>query len=299
MNKIAVIYGGLSSEREVSIKTKDAICKALDKLDIPYISTELDKFTPKKLMAEGVDLVVNAMHGKYGEDGRLPALLDIMQIPYTHSGFQSSQIGMNKLIAKKFASDLDINTPNYAIIHNINDISNEALALIKSPFVLKPISEGSSIGVHVFTEIEGFEFKDEYFAYGPIMIEEYIKGQELNAVIIDNKTIGVVEVRPNGVFYDYDAKYNSSNTDYILSPNLSKYALNEVLKDGEKIHNYIGCNYVSRVEFMVKDDIAYFLEINTHPGFTETSLVPKVAKRNNMEFSDIVKGLINSATYID
>lgn len=299
VEKIAVIYGGESSERSVSVRTKDSICRALDKLQKPYIAMELDKETPHLLVKENIGLVINAMHGKYGEDGRLPALLDIIKIPYTHSGFNTSQIGINKLLTKKLAEDIDIINPNYGTVHDINNISTQVLAIMQSPFVLKPISEGSSIGVHICLEPEKFELKEDHFVHGSLIIEEYIKGRELNVVVIDNKAIGIVEVKPKNLFYDYQAKYDSNDTEYIVSPELPKKTLKEILMAGERIHNYIGCNYVSRVEFLVKNGQIYFLEINTHPGFTESSLVPKVAKKFNIEFTDIVEGMIKSARFYD
>ena len=297
MNRIAVIYGGLSGEREISIRTKEAILPILKKLGKNYVALELNKELPIHLKAEKIDLVFNATHGQYGEDGRLAGLLDIMQIPYTHSNMKASQIAMNKLVTKKLISHLDIPTPKYALIDNINHIPNAAQSLMQKPFVLKPISEGSSLGVYVILKPEKFTLKAEHFSYGAILLEEYIAGQELNVAIINNKAIGLVEVKPKTLFYDYDAKYNSTETEYIIKPDLSDSVKDKLLLAGEKIHNYIGCNYLSRVEFMVKNDEIFFLEINTQPGFTERSLVPKVALNNGMNFSDIIIGLINSATY--
>ena len=182
-------------------------------------------------------------------------------------------------------------------ISDINNIPSQASEIMKSPFVLKPISEGSSIGVEICLEPSKFKFEKTHFAYGGILIEEYIKGQELNVVIIKDKAIGVVEVKPKHLFYDYDAKYSDSGTEYILSPQLKDNILKDILSAGQKIHNYMGCNYLSRIEFIVQGEKIYFLEINTHPGFTETSLVPKVAEQCHMGFGDIVLDMINSAKF--
>ena len=269
----------------------------MELLNKNYIAIELDQDLANKLRLENIDLVVNATHGTYGEDGRLPAMLDIMRIPYTHSNFQASQISMNKFVTKKIVMEFGIKSPKYCVMSNIYDISDKVKEIIKEPFVLKPVSEGSSVGVHILLDPEDFKFKDEYFNYGPIILEEYIKGQEVNVVIVNNKAVGAIEVRPKSLFYDYKAKYENSGTQYIYPPEISDGILEKLLVSGEKIHNYIGCRYLSRVEFIIRGNEIYFLEINTHPGFTETSLVPKVAIEKGISFSDIVEGLISSARY--
>ena len=298
--KIAVVYGGASNEREVSIKSKDAICKALDIAKKGYVAIELSKNLPKDLYNNNINLVINAMHGKYGEDGRLPAMLDIMQIPYTHSGVDASYLALNKILSKQRIKKInsllsDLKIPNYILIENIDNIPKTDL--LNKPFILKPVSEGSSIGVELCIEPQKFTFKEEYFAYGPVIIEEYIQGKEVNVVVVNNKAIGVIEVKARSSFYDYNAKYNSKDTEYILDPQIEANLLDKILLCAEIIHNNFNCNYLSRSEFIVKDKDIYFLELNTHPGFTENSLVPKVAKKNNMEFIDVLKGLVDNAKY--
>jgi len=295
--KVAVIFGGKSSEREVSINTKDAVMQALQELNIDSVALELDKHLVDKLQKHKIDVVFNAGHGSYCEDGKLPGLLDIIEIPYTHSGLNSSQIGMNKVVSKEVANLLGIKQPEYSLVEDFADIPPHAVRIMKKPFVIKPVNEGSSVGVYIFQDPSTFTPEDEYFKYGPLLVEEYVKGQEVHAVILDNQAIGAVEIKPQSEFYDYGAKYTSGDTEYTIPPQIPADIYNTLLGEAEIFHNFIGCNYISRVDFIVRGEEVFFLEINTHPGFTKTSLVPKVAESKNISFKNIVKDLIDSARY--
>ena len=295
--KIAVIYGGNSNEREISHMTKDAVIKALAELNYDFIALELDENTPMKLKENNIDLVFNAGHGSFLEDGRLAALLDIMKIPYTHSNSRASAIGFNKMLAKRVAAQLSLNQPAYILVNNLDDFKQVDKSILEQPFVIKPYSSGSSVGVHIIKQPKDFILKQEYFAYGPIIIEEYIKGQEVHVAILANKAIGMVEISAATEFYDYEAKYSSSNTKYNVSPNITTIASEKILAQAELLHNFLGCNYISRVDFLVKGTETFLLEINTHPGFTEKSLVPLIAKEKNINFIDIVEQLIAHANY--
>jgi D-alanine-D-alanine ligase len=298
--KIAVIYGGVSNERAVSIASKNSICEVFAQLKIPYQEFELNKDIAENLVKCDINLVINAIHGKYGEDGRLPAMLDILQIPYTHSDFFASNIAMNKLLSKQYIGQIKASLPNfklpkYVLIENINQRVDSSL--LTKPFILKPVSEGSSIGVKLYLKPEECSLQPEDFKYGPILLEEYIEGQEINVAVINNKSVGVAEVKTTASFYDYQAKYSSSKTEYIFEPKLSDDLLKKILLCAENIHNFFKCNYLSRSEFIIKGEDIYFLELNTHPGFTKTSLIPKIAKGQNIDFSGILAGLIDNAQH--
>jgi D-alanine-D-alanine ligase len=181
------------------------------------------------------------------------------------------------------------------IIEKNNPINHDA---IKKPFVIKPISDGSSVGVEVILENDNFEFKNYHWKFGDkIMVEEYISGKELEVAIIDNEAIGVLEVRPKKLFYDYECKYTAGMTDYIMPAEISQEKYDEAMQIAKKIHLHFGCLGISRAEFILSknDNKIYFLEINTHPGFTATSLIPKIAAYKGISFEDIVQYLINTA----
>ncbi len=295
--KIAVIYGGDSTEREISIKSKNAICQALKELDQDYQPIELTKNIAADLQNGQIDLVFNACHGSYGEDGRLSALLDILQIPYTHSAAKACQLAMDKFLAKNLATQLNIKTAPAYLVKDLKDFANLPADFALEPFVLKPVAQGSSVGVQIIQDPLNFMIMAEHFDYGPLLVERYLKAQEVHVAIVDNKAIGAVEIIPEQEFYDYDAKYNSKTTRYIIPPEISKKLQDKALKAAEQLHNYLGCNYISRVDFLCQNDELYFLEINTHPGFTKTSLVPKVAAAQNISFNQIIAGLIAAARY--
>lgn len=304
---IAVLMGGFNSEREVSINSGNAVYDAL--IQMNYRATKIDfgRDIVEKLAQVKPDIVFNALHGRYGEDGRIQGLLDILNIPYTHSGIVASAISMDKVLTSKICSTVDVLSPPYALIKKNDDANNHKIIFEKigKPFVIKPINEGSSVGVQVILENMPFEISDISWQYGDEMIvEKYIAGQEIQVAIMDNKALGAIEVRPKKLFYDYECKYTKGMTDYIMPAQISQDKYQEVLDLALRCHKVIGCSGISRIDFILNnkdhgpyqaDNQFYFLEVNTHPGFTATSLVPKIAKYCGIDFSEIVEYLINSA----
>jgi D-alanine-D-alanine ligase len=303
---IAVLMGGWNSEREVSIKSGEAVYDAL--LELGYVATKID-FDRKiidNLNKIKPDIVFNALHGRYGEDGRIQGLLDILNIPYTHSSIIASAISMDKSLTSRICSASSIKSPKFTIIKK-GDPNNKSIILeqIAKPFVIKPINEGSSIGVQVILESMLFDIDNFEWIHGNEMIvEKYIAGQEIQVAIMDNKALGAIEVRPKKLFYDYECKYTAGMTDYIMPAAIEAIKYQEVLDLALKCHKAIGCYGISRVDFILNnkssyqnkaDNQFYFLEINTHPGFTTTSLVPKIAKYQGISFKDIVQYLVKSA----
>ncbi len=301
--KIAVLLGGWNSEREVSLRSGEAVFQALQKLGYKSVrKIDFDRNIVENLKADRPDIVFNALHGQFGEDGRIQGLLDILDIAYTHSGITASAICMDKILANKLCNSFSVRSPEFALLYKgQNQANKNTITKIGKPFVIKPVSEGSSVGVEVILAEHNFNIETYDWKYGDIMIiEKYIAGQEIQVAIMDNKALGAIEVRPKKLFYDYECKYTAGMTDYIMPAEVSKEKYNEVLELAEKCHKAVGCRGISRVDFILNsknngDNQFYLLEINTHPGFTATSLVPKIARHVGIEFEEIVEYLINSA----
>ncbi len=301
---IAVLMGGWNSEREVSLASGEAVYKTL--LELGYNATKID-FSHQifeQLKAAKPDIVFNALHGRYGEDGCIQGLLDILEIPYTHSGVMTSAICMDKIMTHRICQTVGVKAPQHEILVKGEDEKNkEKLFRIGKPFVIKPINEGSSVGVEVILPNMKFDFADYKWQYGDkIILEKYLAGQEIQVAVMNGKALGAIEVRPKKLFYDYECKYTPGMTDYIMPAEISKEKYEEVLKLAEKCDNVVGCSGVSRIDFILNnkdggDNNFYLLEVNTHPGFTPTSLVPKIAKYCGISFAEIVQYLINNARY--
>jgi len=304
LKKIMVLCGGWNSEREVSLRSGQAVVEALsklgynvDKVDFTHkIFEDIERLKP--------DIIFNALHGQYGEDGRIQGLLDILQIPYTHSGLLASAICMDKIMTRKICSFGNILSPHYEILKKDDDANNKLkMFAIGKPCVIKPINEGSSVGVEVLMPNSKFEITDYNWRYGNEMIvEKYLAGQEIHVALMDGKALGAIEVRPKGLFYDYKCKYTSGMTDYIMPAEISQEKYQEALKLAEICYQQVGCRGVARVDFILNnkndgDNQFYLLEVNTHPGFTATSLVPKIAKYVNISFEEIVEFLIKTACH--
>lgn len=299
---IAVLMGGWNSEREVSLRSGEATYEALIKLGYKASKIDFSREIFKQLEETKPDIIFNALHGQFGEDGRIQGLLDILNIPYTHSGIVASAICMDKILTRKICETVGVKSPNYEILKKGEDAKNkEKLFAIGKPFVIKPVNEGSSVGVEVILPNMQFDFAKYEWKYGDEMIlEKYIAGQEIQVAVMDNKALGAIEVRPHGLFYDYKCKYTPGMTDYIMPAEISKEKYAEILDLAARCHKVVGCSGVSRVDFILNnkdggDNEFYLLEVNTHPGFTATSLVPKIASYVGISFEEIVEYLVKTA----
>ncbi len=300
--KIVVLCGGWNSEREVSLRSGEGVYQALIKLGYNAEKVDFSHQIFEDLKRIKPDIVFNALHGQYGEDGRIQGVLDILEIPYTHSGLIASAICMDKILTRKVCSLENVASPKYKILNKGEDEENEKKIFeIGKPFVIKPINEGSSVGVEIILPNSKFDFSEFKWQYGDQMIlENYLAGQEIHVAIMDGKALGAIEVRPHGLFYDYNCKYIAGMTDYIMPAEISAEKYEEVLKLSEACYKAIGCRGISRVDFILNnknfgDNLFHLLEINTHPGFTPTSLVPKIAKHVGVQFEDVVEFLIKTA----
>ena len=294
--------GGLSGERKISFLSGKACSKALRK----------KKFKVKELDAKGhfVDqlkklkpkIVFNALHGKYGEDGLVQSILESLKIPYTHSGILASSLAMDKELSRLIFKKNNIKVPKYFLLQKDYEenfkkkIKNKK---IKFPIVIKPINEGSSLGVYICKN--KMEFSKNYNklkkTYDRILVEEYIPGKEIQAAVMGNKPLGAIELIPKRKFYDYKAKYSSkAKTRHIMPASLSQKKYKEVLFLAKKAHKVLGCKGITRSDFRFFNNKFYLLEINTQPGMTKLSLVPEIAHYCGIKFEDLVVWMIKDAS---
>ena len=295
--KVMVLMGGFSSEREVSLQSGKSIATALknkgyeiithDLSDTQKLIQDLNKYKP--------DVVFNALHGNWGEDGSIPALLDLLQIPYTHSGMVASCIGMNKYLSKLIAEKANVKT---ALGRKMTAKEFITIgATLARPFVVKPVSDGSSVGVFIVKNPEDI-FKIRYNdPETELLIEKYIPGQELTVMCYQGKAHVVTELKPKEGFYDYEHKYTSGETSHIIPAELPQDITQTCLAYAETMHNKLGCKTVSRCDFRYNpEDGVVFLEINTHPGMTALSLVPEQAKYIGVSYEDLCQNLVEEAS---
>ncbi len=295
---IAILSGGFSCEREVSLMSGKALKKALDSLSYNAIEIDVDSNIAEKLKKINPHLAFIALHGPYGEDGCIQGLLEILGIKYTHSGVMASAVAMNKVMSKHIFRSLSIDTPKGYVISREDVLKNNIK--IDYPYVLKPINEGSSIGVHIiFSHEDYLELKDNSSTImEKRIIEEYIPGVELHTAVLLNEAIGTIEIRPKNKFYDYEAKYTDGFAEHIFPAEIPDNIYKMTLEHALKIHQFLGCKTISRSDFRYnpKNNTLKMLEINTHPGFTELSLVPEIAKlAKGINFNELVKIIIEAA----
>ena len=302
--KIGVISGGISSEREISLLTGKNIYQSL--LESGYNALFIDLKDDFYSKLKEINLAFLAIHGRYGEDGTAQGLLELMKIPYTGPGVLASAIAINKIMSKKILIYENIPTPEYI---ELNSASGEDLKKMVSviekkfdyPIVVKPNSEGSTIGVNIVQKKDQLKHAvEEAVKYdNKILVEEYIKGRELTVSIIGREPVAlpIIEIKPKSGFYDYKSKYTKNMTRYIVPAELDKKVANRVSEMALKCHRVLECSGISRVDFILDDTgNAYVFELNTMPGMTATSLVPKAAKAAGIDFALLVEIILDSAS---
>ncbi|CAN2102807.1 D-alanine--D-alanine ligase [Wolbachia pipientis] len=295
---IAILSGGFSCEREISLMSGKAVKKALDSFSYNAIEIDVDSNIAEKLKKINPGLAFIALHGPYGEDGCIQGLLEILGIKYTHSGVMASAVAINKVMSKHIFRSLNIDTPKGYVISREDVLKNNIK--IDYPYVLKPINEGSSIGVYIiFSHEDYLELKNNSSTIMEKMIvEEYIPGIELHTAVLLDEAIGTIEVRPKNKFYDYEAKYTDGFAEHIFPAKIPDNIYKMTLEHALKIHQFLGCKTISRSDFRYnpKNNTLKMLEINTHPGFTELSLVPEIAKlAKGINFNELVKIIIEDS----
>ncbi len=301
--KILVVIGGTSDEREVSLESGKACIRALKKKRY-RVSTFDPKFKNLNLInKKKIDVIFNALHGKDGEDGVAQSYFEYLKIPYTHSGVISSYNCMNKIISKEFFTKKKILTPKYfSFYKNEFNVKKLKLALNKKkisfPVVVKPVNEGSSLGVKISKNLAQLSISAKllFKKYEQLMFEKYIGGQEIQVAVINNVPIGAIELVPKRSFYDYKAKYTkTAKTKHIMPARLKKNHYKKVLNLAKKAHLALGCKGVTRADFKFLNNKFYILEINTQPGMTNLSLVPEIANYCGINFPDLVEKILLNA----
>ena len=298
--KILVLCGGISKERIISLQTGKEVVKELKKNKYKVVSCEPNNDLLKNIRLHKPDIIFNALHGQFGEDGYIQTILEAQKIPYTHSGVISSSIAMDKEISKKIFIKNKILTPKYIKFvyeKNHQNIIKNIESKLKFPVVIKPINEGSSVHVHICNKKNIIKNLNLLSNYKEILIEEFINGREIQVAIMGNKKLGTIELKPKRKFYDYEAKYNpKAKTKHIIPVDLSKKKLKKITDIALKAHRAIGCRGVTRSDFKFYKGKFYLLEINTQPGMTKLSLVPEIAKYKGINFIDLIEWIISDAS---
>ena len=298
--KILIISGGISKERTISLDTGKQVAKELKKNGYSVKICEPDHELINKTKVFKPQVIFNALHGQFGEDGYIQSILEKIGIPYTHSGIISSAIAMDKEISKKIFLKNKILTPKY-FVYSFDKSKKKLIDKIQKklhfPVVIKPINEGSSVNVFICTKKNIINKLNILKNYKRILIEQFIPGREIQSAIIGKKKLGAIELKPKRKFYDYQAKYDyKAKTEHIIPINLPKKQYEKLMNITLKVHNLMGCRGVTRSDFKYYQKKFYLLEINTQPGMTKLSLVPEISAYNGINFLDLIKLILNDAS---
>lgn len=294
--QVAVFMGGWSAEREVSLVSGAACAGALRRAgySVTAIDVQRDVGALLSRLYPAPDVVFNALHGRWGEDGCIQGLLDILGIPYTHSGLTASAIAMDKPVAKRLFMDAGIPVAEDMIATRAEVLAGKVM---QPPYVVKPINEGSSVGVHIVREGDNeLPFAHESWPYGDrVMVEKYIAGREFTVAVMGDKPLAVTEISTGREFYDYDAKYSAGGSAHTIPANVDEAVYDETMRLAVLAHQTLGCRGVSRADFRYDGETLYILEVNTQPGMTPTSLVPEQAAYAGISFEDLVTWMVENA----
>jgi D-alanine-D-alanine ligase len=299
---VAVLMGGWSAEREVSLRSGRACADAL--LRVGYQVTPIDVGRDIAAVLDTVkpDVALNVLHGRPGEDGTLQGMLEILGIPYSHSGVMASAVAMQKDVAKELLRAADVPVPEGLVASRLEVAKKHVLPL---PYVIKPIAEGSSVGVFIVAEDHAHppqELTRPDWAYGErVVVEKFIPGKELTCAVMGDEALGVIEIVPTVRFYDYEAKYAPGGSKHVLPAPISPIVYQLTRRLALAAHRALGCRGVSRADFRYDDRIEgtgglVCLEVNTQPGMTETSLVPELAAHAGITFDELVRWMVEDAS---
>jgi D-alanine-D-alanine ligase len=299
---VAVLMGGWSAEREISLRSGKACAEALARLGYRVTRIDVGRDIATVLTTVKPDVALNMLHGRPGEDGTLQGVLEILAIPYTHSGVMASAVAMQKDIAKALFRAADVPVPEGLVVSRFEAAKSH---LLPPPYVLKPIAEGSSVGVFIVREDHAHppqELTRADWPYGErMLVEKYIPGKELTCAVMGDAALGVIEIVPTVRFYDYEAKYAPGGSKHLLPAPVSSFVYQQVRRLALAAHRALGCRGVSRADFRYDDRIEgsgglVCLEVNTQPGMTETSLVPELAAHAGITFDELVQWMIEDAS---
>ena len=298
--KVLILSGGISKERLISLDTGNQVFKELKKNGYRVKISEPDNNLEKNIKIFKPNVIFNALHGQFGEDGYIQTILDKFKIPYTHSGVIASSIAMDKEISKKLFIKNKIKTPKfftYSYDITKSNLIEKINKYLRFPVVIKPLNEGSSVNVYISSKKTLDKILYKLKVYKKVLIEEFIGGREIQVAIMGDKKLGAIELKPKRKFYDYQAKYDSkSKTQHIIPVDLPKYKFNKVMDIAYKAHKIIGCRGVTRSDFKFFNGNFYLLELNTQPGMTKLSLVPEIALYKGISFLKLIEWMLKDAS---
>lgn len=299
--KIGVLMGGVTKEREISLRTGAAISTSLKRMGYDAVDIDVGSDVVERIRAEAIDVAFIALHGKFGEDGCIQGLLEMMRIPYTGGGVMGSSVGMDKVVCDMVAMQLGIPIPREECF-NINDGPADMIAqrvTTSCPVIVKPSREGSTINMTIVRKPEDLQKAIEIAAKSDekIIVQEFITGKEVTVGILNGKALPALEIAPKSGFYDYSSKYTKGATEYILPARISPKVAQKIQDWSVAVFDALDCSGTARCDYIVgDDDRAFFLEINTIPGMTELSLVPKAAAHIGIDFDHLVSEILNAAS---
>jgi len=298
--KIGVMMGGLSREREISLRTGKAILKALVEKGYNASPVDVSQDIAEALIKEKIEIAFIALHGRFGEDGTIQGMLELMRIPYTGSGVLASALALHKIMAKKLFLCENIPTPPYEVIYReaIEKDSSKTLSL-QLPLVVKPAREGSTIGVSIVRREEELipALKEAGRYDEEILVEAFMKGKEITVGILENIPLPIIEIVPKSGFYDYHSKYTKGETEYIIPARIQREKYLSAQEISLKAFQTLGCSGCARVDLMTDEEgNPFVIDVNTMPGMTETSLLPKAANYAGISFEDLVERILLGAS---
>ena len=293
---VAVLKGGMSAEREVSLTSGAAVEKALAALGHQVSAIDVSATVAADLARIKPDAVFNALHGRYGEDGCIQGILEVLKIPYTHSGVLASAVAMDKPMAKVIFTAAGLRCAKGVVAHKNDVIAGD---VIQRPYVVKPANEGSSVGVKLLFPNDNFYFTQSNWPYGEtVLVEQYIPGRELTCAVLDDESLGVTEITTESGFYDYDNKYTAGGSKHVCPAQLPQAVYDEVMQAALTAHRALGCRSLSRSDFRYDEQgngKIYILETNTQPGMTPLSLSPELAAYRGISFNELVARILATA----
>ncbi|MDP6351706.1 MAG: D-alanine--D-alanine ligase [Alphaproteobacteria bacterium] len=301
--RVAVLMGGWSAEREISLISGAAVCGALRTLGQHATPIDVAHDVAAK-MAEVrpyTDVAFMALHGRYGEDGCVQGLCELMRLPYTHSGVLASALAMDKPMAKRLFADAGIPVPDGGVFHRDQVLGRDPMP---RPYVIKPLNEGSSVGVNIVRPGDPTPFADEPWHYGDqVLVEPFVPGREITVAVMGERALGALEIRPKDDFYDYDAKYIEGRSEHLMPAQMPPKDYEQALEIALAAHRTLGCRGVSRADLRYDDSPGgqglRLLEINTQPGLTPMSLVPEIAAHAGIDFPALIDWMVEDARCSD
>ncbi len=296
--RIGVLMGGESAEREVSLRTGNAVLLALTNAGYNVVGIDANVDLPVQLINEQIEIAFIALHGRGGEDGSVQGLLQVMQIPYSGSGILASALALDKVVTKEILLFHDIPTPKFDLYRRGEDLDEVVRRCESFPVIVKPAREGSTIGVTIAHDPKrlrkGVQDAIEYDDL--ILIEEFISGRETTVSVLNGSALPIIEIVPTSGFYDYESKYTAGQTAYLLPADLPPKLYRDMQIMAEKVCSVVGCRGAARVDFMLRGDEMFCLEVNTIPGMTATSLLPKAANAAGIDFAELVQIILEGAS---